>query len=182
MPNSKVRSLIKISKVISIPEVIDSQFTDQSSVHLNLMSKILVVDDEKANCDLIVGLLLVLGVANRKAITDFAYNGNQAVKMVQQAFEQTDPLRYKLILMDCYMPSLDGFEATKKIRQLFNDSNIAKENQPMICAITGNVEEDHKQRALKSGMDRVFLKPLPIEDLKRVLKKQGFLSASVAKK
>lgn len=43
---------------------------------------ILVVDDEKFNCDIIYGFLLILGVKNRAAITEFAYNGEEALSRV----------------------------------------------------------------------------------------------------
>lgn len=41
--------------------------------------KILIVDDEKFNCDIIYGFMLILGMQNRKEICDFAYDGEQAV-------------------------------------------------------------------------------------------------------
>ena len=44
--------------------------------------KILVVDDEKFNCDIVFGFLMILGVKNRSAITEFAYNGEEALSRV----------------------------------------------------------------------------------------------------
>jgi len=83
--------------------------------------KILIVDDEKFNCDIIYGFLMILGFKNRDKRTAFAYNGEQAVKLIQQAIDEDDEKRFSLILMDCNMPFLDGYEATKKIRKIFKN-------------------------------------------------------------
>ena len=72
-----------------------------------------MVDDEKFNCDIIDGFLMVLGFENRQQRCEFAYNGEEAVKLVQKAIKENDPQRYSLILMDCNMPFLDGYEATR---------------------------------------------------------------------
>lgn len=86
--------------------------------------KILIVDDERFNCDTVMGLMMLLGVTNRYLLTKFVYNGEDAVKEIQQAIDENEPFRYGLILMDCNMPFLDGFEATKHIRQLFENHGI----------------------------------------------------------
>ena len=126
--------------------------------------KILVVDDEKFNCDIIYGFLMILGFKNRKEMTKFAYNGEQAVAEIEKAISEQDPHRYQLILMDCNMPFLDGYEATKKIRRLFMNNDILRDQQPKIIAITGHVENEYVQKAIKSGMDKVYQKPLPVQE------------------
>ena len=83
---------------------------------LSKKGKILVCDDEKFNCDIIYGFLLILGISNRKDICEFAYNGEQALQKIQKAIKDNDPYKYSLILMDCNMPFMDGYEATKRIR------------------------------------------------------------------
>ena len=80
------------------------------------LGKILCVDDELFNCDIIKGFLMILGMPNRDKLTDFAFNGEQAVKRIQDAFDSGNPFYYSLILMDCNMPFMDGYEATKRIR------------------------------------------------------------------
>ena len=59
--------------------------------------KILIADDEKFNCDIIYGFMLILGVKNRVECTDFAYNGEQAVTNIRIALQENDPYRYKII-------------------------------------------------------------------------------------
>lgn len=60
------------------------------------------------------------------------------------------------------MPFLDGYEATKQIRNMYNKLEIPRASQPRIIAITGHVENEYIQKAIHSGMDKVFPKPLPI--------------------
>jgi CheY-like chemotaxis protein len=60
-------------------------------------------------------------------LIEFAYNGEQAVKKIKKAIEEKDPLRYTLILMDCNMPFLDGYEATKCIRKMFLTLDLQRE-------------------------------------------------------
>jgi CheY-like chemotaxis protein len=139
-------------------------YTDLNEPEKPSNGKILVVDDEKFNCDIIFGFLMLLGIYNRKELTDFAFNGEQAVEAVQRAFNENDPMRYKVILMDCNMPFLDGYEATKVIRSLYKQNKIESEQQPRIIAITGHVENEYVKKAIQSGMDKVFQKPLPIKE------------------
>ena len=72
-----------------------------------------MVDDEKFNCDIIYGFLMILGFVNRKERTKFVYNGENAVEEILKSIQEDEFMRYSLILMDCNMPFLDGYEATK---------------------------------------------------------------------
>ena len=69
---------------------------------------------------------------------------------------------YRLILMDCNMPAMDGYQATEHIRQ--HIKNLGKE-QPYIIGISGHVEEDYRQRALQAGMDIMIPKPAKLIDV-----------------
>ena len=56
---------------------------------------------------------MILGVKNRSAIAEFAYNGEEAVNKIKQAVKENNPFKYQMIMMDCHMPFMDGYDATK---------------------------------------------------------------------
>ena len=85
---------------------------------------------------------------------DAVTNGLEAV----QAAEKQS---YDLILMDCQMPAMDGFEATNTIRS--REQNLRR---TPICALTANAMEGDRERCLASGMDDYISKPVDIEKLR----------------
>ena len=137
--------------------------------------KILIVDDEKFNCDIIYGFLMIMGVKKRSEIAEFALNGEEALTRVQQAIYNNNPFKYSIILMDCNMPFMDGYTATKKIIQVFNQMEISKERHPKIIGVTGHVEKEYVTRALESGMTKVFKKPLQLEEFGSILIENNYI-------
>ena len=110
-------------------------------------------------------------------ICDQAFNGLEALDAVRKDFEENQKkggnfTSYKLILMDCQMPFMDGYEATRQIRQFIKKAGA---KQPIISAITGHTESSYVETAFKSGMNQVLSKPINIELFKWLLKKTGFL-------
>ena len=71
--------------------------------------------------------------------------------------------------MDCSMPFMDGFEATKQIRSMFNAKGIPLTAQPYIAGVTGYDHQEFTDQALADGMNRVIQKPLPIIELAKLL-------------
>ncbi len=71
---------------------------------------------------------------------------------------------YDVILMDCQMPSMDGFEASRQIRQLNG-------KQPVIIAVTANALLGERERCLEAGMNDYLSKPFQAEQLVAVVKK-----------
>jgi len=88
---------------------------------------------------------------------DLVSDGSEAL-----AAHRAEP--YDIILMDCQMPSMDGFEASRQIRQL--DSR-----QPVIIAVTANALVGERERCLEAGMDDYLSKPFQAEQLVAVVKK-----------
>lgn len=117
--------------------------------------KVLVAEDNLVNQAVIKGMLAKLGIK-----PELANNGAQAV----QAFEQADP-PFDLIFMDCEMPELDGYQATRRIRQ--HPKN--KAHALKIFALTAHALEDHRNKALAAGMDRHLTKPVNLNAVSAAL-------------
>ena len=68
----------------------------------------------------------VLGLKNVDEIVDTCYNGEAMVEYVKKAVEDDDFQRYSLILTDCQMPVMDGYEAVKHVRALLSNLSAAR--------------------------------------------------------
>ena len=112
---------------------------------------------------------MILGIQNRNELCEFVENGEDALEKVKDAIYNNQPYKYGLILMDCNMPIMDGYESTKRIRKLYSQMGISSENQPKIIAITGHVENEYLDRAIDSGMNRVFSKPFSIKEFGKLM-------------
>jgi signal transduction histidine kinase/ActR/RegA family two-component response regulator len=111
--------------------------------------KILLVEDNKINQDIIVAIL-------QDANIDVASNGLEAIHQFKYN-------KYDLILMDIQMPIMDGLTATKEIRKL-------NQNIPII-ALSANIMESEKKRIKDIGIDDYILKPIDIVTLYETLNK-----------
>ncbi len=88
-----------------------------------------------------------------------AANGAEAVELIERS-------HFDLVLMDCQMPVLDGYEATRRIRAR---ESIAGGASIRIAAMTANAQSDDRAKCLASGMDDYISKPITIQELVRVL-------------
>ncbi|NOH73309.1 response regulator [Vibrio pectenicida] len=114
--------------------------------------KILVVDDNRVNIK-VAGLHIEkLGFS-----FDVAENGQEALEMFKNH-------HYGLILMDCMMPIMNGFEATKRIRQVEQEN--PQKNRVPIIALTASVVDDDIQECFEVGMDDYMPKPFKADVLK----------------
>jgi len=110
--------------------------------------RILIAEDNPINGQTFVGMLKKMNLSS--TLVD---NGAKAV----EAFSHE---KFDLILMDCNMPIMDGYEAARRIRQLAPPKNTV----PMI-AITANVMIGDREKCIEAGMDEVISKPVPFHDL-----------------
>lgn len=120
------------------------------------VAEILIVEDNPFNQDLINKQMVRLGY-----VADTAGDGVEALAKWQGA-------NYKLILTDCHMPEMDGYELTKNVRQI--ETEQGAERIPIV-AITGAAMSGDKEYCLSVGMDDFISKPVKLADLKLVLEK-----------
>ncbi len=118
--------------------------------------KVLVVDDNPVNTLVATGYLRKLGV--QSTTVD---NGKAAVDMLCQ--NDTD---FDLVLMDCEMPDLDGFEVTRRIRNWERNRN--QRHQP-ICALSAHALESFREKCTTAGMDGFLAKPIVLQQLQLML-------------
>jgi signal transduction histidine kinase/ligand-binding sensor domain-containing protein/CheY-like chemotaxis protein len=117
---------------------------------------ILLAEDNATNREVLIRQLQRLGYR-----CDVAQDGEQAWALLQ-----AHPRRYRLLLTDCHMPRLDGYELTKRIRHHETVSSDAHLN---IVAITANALVGEGERCLALGMDAFLAKPVQIMDLQKML-------------
>ncbi len=113
--------------------------------------RILVAEDNRTNQLVAVGLLGKLGYK-----ADVAGNGKEALKALKIQ-------QYDLILMDCHMPEMDGFEATKRIIEVYG------KQRPRIVALTAGTMKEDIDRCTASGMDGFLGKPITLPPLVKTL-------------
>ncbi len=127
------------------------------SAALNLAGyRILLAEDVEINREIVLALLEPTGLA-----VDCAENGVVALEMFRQA-----PERYHMVFMDLQMPEMDGFEATRRIRQLDFPNAAAIP----IVAMTANVFQEDIKKCLAAGMTAHMGKPLEIGKILAVMR------------
>ena len=138
-------------------EVRDTSVTQEESMPeaASISGNILVVEDNAMNQIVISAIL-----EDTQASFDFAENGLEGLEKYQQG-------HYDLILMDCQMPIMDGYIATKEIRKLESSSD---KHIPII-AVTANALASDKEACFEAGMDDFLPKPVIPGDLLRKLEK-----------
>jgi CheY-like chemotaxis protein len=116
----------------------------------NLTGRILLVEDNAVNREIALVMLEELGVS-----VCTAGDGSEALARATQE-------RFDLILMDCQLPEMDGFEATRRIRAHALASNLP---HVPIVALTANAIRGDRERCIDAGMDDYLSKPFRREDL-----------------
>lgn len=143
---------------ISSPE---NQDSEENTVPVNRSNQangetILLVEDNLVNQRVASSMLVKLGYN-----IDIADNGQIAVAKIKQN-------HYDLVLMDCQMPIMDGFAATRKIREI----ELERSTKPVtIIAMTANAMEGDREKCIDAGMNDYLCKPVKMESFKTIIHK-----------
>lgn len=139
----------------NLPVSNQSDFLNKTSDHPARKLSILLAEDQLINQKIVVQLLAKKGWTATTAV-----NGQEAVQRAREA-------AYDLILMDVMMPLMDGFDATRGIR---NDKE-GKNTKTPIIALTANAMKGDREKCLDAGMDDYISKPLHPEDVFQTIEK-----------
>jgi signal transduction histidine kinase/CheY-like chemotaxis protein len=155
-------SAFQFSVMLAFPDPLASQEKKPHAIRsdtnfTNL--RVLLVEDNFINQEVMLAILESLDIE-----ANVANDGLEAIKML------TDPqsATFELILMDCQMPNLDGYEATRRIRA--GDAGGVYSKIP-IAALTANTMNSEREKCLAAGMNEYLTKPINTEALKLILAK-----------
>ena len=141
---------------LSIPSLTEVEEDQETSVYDFTGRRILVVDDNDLNREIIVDSLSEEGFA-----VDEAIDGSFAIEKLRDS----EPGYYELIIMDLQMPVMDGYETAKIIRK-FKEKEVA---EIPIIAITAEAFPENKSRAFNAGVNAYLVKPVELPALLKVL-------------
>jgi CheY-like chemotaxis protein len=119
--------------------------------------RILLAEDNPVNQKLLLLQLQKLGYE-----ADIAVNGLEVLSASEQS-------QYDVILMDCHMPEMGGYEASGKIRERESTLNGHAKSHTHIVALTADAMEGDREKCLAAGMDDYLSKPTRIDDLSAAL-------------
>ena len=132
-----------------------TRHTAQESNYNNKL-KILLVEDNEINRILFIKLLKKKGLS-----CDIAIDGEEAVRACVDK-------NYNMIFMDCQMPVMDGYNATRQIREA-----EGSRKHTVIIAMTAYAMQGDEEKCLKAGMDDYISKPFSLVNLMKMLQKHG---------
>ena len=163
MPNSGSTFLFTIRCGKAFPEEFGPSC--RSSVQNNpyhFAADILLVEDAPVNLEVGIGMLEALGCR-----VDTARHGREALEAIAKK-------RYDVVFMDCQMPVLDGYEATRRLRglerrQAKQVSHDSSDKRLTIIALTAHAMQGEKQICLDAGMDDYLSKPFCLSEIGEVL-------------
>ena len=117
--------------------------------------RVLVAEDNEINRMVVVGMLEHLGYA-----ADVAHDGAEALDLVRER-------DYVAVLMDCRMPVMDGYDATRAIR-----NHEPESRRIPIIALTASATQGDRERCLEAGMDEFLTKPVDVPTLKAAIERR----------
>tara|TARA_R110001592_G_scaffold357416_1_gene660569 strand:+ start:128875 stop:130992 length:2118 start_codon:yes stop_codon:yes gene_type:complete len=119
------------------------------------VTPLLIVDDNEFNRLVLIRQLALLGYKTEDSIDG------------RDALEKLNRTNYSLIITDCHMPRMNGFELTRNIRQI--ESTRPAGHKTVVIAYTADAMSESKAKCLEAGMDDVLIKPVSLEVLGSML-------------
>jgi two-component system sensor histidine kinase/response regulator len=148
---SPVSAPVPVPAPVETPKLIAAEPAKPRAESSHKGVRILLAEDNRINQMVALGLLQNIGFS-----ADTAVNGLEVMTALER-----EP--YDIILMDCQMPELDGYETTQRIRAL------KKSPSPRIIAMTANAMRGESEKCLAAGMDDYLSKPVRLEALREML-------------
>lgn len=149
------------------PRVVQKPPNKRRAFDPNLATKyplnILIAEDNVINRNVAMGSLAKLGYATSNI--KVAYDGVEAVRKYTESLTKPLEERFDIILMDIWMPNMDGFEASKKIMSLAEENGI----RTKIVAVTADITGECLSRTEASGMQGFLAKPYKVLDIEHLI-------------
>ncbi|MDX2164316.1 MAG: response regulator [Gammaproteobacteria bacterium] len=148
-----VRQTKLYNSIVSVLKLKPEKKSAEPTTDTNVNSKrarILLAEDYPINQQVVIGMLKKLGFTN----VDIANDGKEALSALEE-------IPYDLVFMDCQMPEMDGYTASREIRARH------KRHIPIV-AMTAHALQGDKEKCLEAGMDDYISKPITREELIRV--------------
>lgn len=133
----------------------------------NASLRVLVAEDVDVNRRIVEEMLSLLG-----CYVEHAVNGLEAISKFSDG-------NFDIVLMDCQMPRLDGFEATRKIREIERDSHLRR---TPIYALTAGTSSEDRKKFEESGMDGYLAKPFTLAQISSLVSSIASDSVSISLK
>lgn len=148
-------NIITLTGDYSTDEIKDKESTgDKKRTEIIQEKYVLVAEDNLVNQKVITGMLKQYGIK-----PFIANNGQEAVDELKKS-------SYALVFMDCQMPVLDGYKATREIRM-----NPEISDDILVVAMTANAMRGDREKCIDSGMDDYISKPVRPAELDKIMKK-----------
>lgn len=143
-------------ELASEKQILEEKQKEKEKISDSILGKrVLLAEDNELNAEIAMTVLKENGLKAERAA-----NGKQCMEMLKKMPEDY----YDMILMDIQMPEMDGYEATRRIRNL----DDARADIPIV-AMTANAFEEDRQKALESGMNAHVSKPVDMNMLFKVM-------------
>ena len=143
-------------ELASEKQILEEKQKEKEKISDSILGKrVLLAEDNELNAEIAMTVLKENGLKAERAA-----NGKQCIEMLKKMPEDY----YDMILMDIQMPEMDGYEATKLIRNL----DDARADIPIV-AMTANAFEEDRQKALENGMNAHVSKPIDMNMLFKVM-------------